>query len=124
MSTTTTVTSAWTQVYEAKLGGKGQPECKVVNFECSNTGAALTDFKIEVQLTPDGTYQSVAYLSGTNFASVLPEAIHWLSVDPRTLASGSDFGIIFDVWGAYAVKFSAKCASSTVVVANATAGEL
>lgn len=114
--TTTDVATALEDVGgEIVLGG----HYPIVCFEVANTGQALADFAVFIQMYDGGTW--ISYIDGDAFAVVhgavtATGVMLWATSGLKTLASGSVGAAHIDVGAAFAIKFQADSSSSTTSV--------
>lgn len=107
-STTATVTTATTVYTMQDIG-----DLKEVSLQVANTGAALTDFIVQLQDSESGAWYN--YLSGTDWASTTNPAMQFSSTAVNTLASGSTGHVHFRINGANGFRIVATTGSSTSV---------
>lgn len=86
----------------------------LINCEIANIGAALTDFRVQLQDHENGEFYT--FMSGSDWSSTTLTNLLFSTTSPQTLADGSKGHVQFRANGARRVKFQAKAATLTVVI--------
>lgn len=86
----------------------------ILVFEVTNTGQALADFGLMVQPMHGASFHLM--LDGVNWASASISIKRWVSVDLKTLASGSSGVGYVEIPPCKAIKFQAQAAAATTSV--------